>query len=134
MNTEEELENQNDPAQAREEAQAIQVKLDAAVGTIDQLKEQLARAMTDNEVLTEQNAKLHDEAETARVQAQELGNLNSLLISKSQRLEQDLVASGKQTDQYRKGFEKYGRQIAELTDRLSRQKLLDKEPPTVLRT
>lgn len=99
---------------------------------IDQLKEQLARALTDNEALTEQNAKLHDEAQAARKQVQEMGDFNNLLVGKVQRLESESVELGNQRDRFKEGFEKYGRKIEELTDRLNRQKLLEKEPVNVV--
>lgn len=100
---------------------------------VEMLKEQLARAMTDNTVLEETNIKLRDENEKVLKASQEFGDLNHLLTNKVQRLEQDLVALGQQRDQYKEGFEKYGRKIEELMDRLNRQKLLDKEPVTVLK-
>lgn len=89
---------------------------------VEKLKEQLARMATDNEQLQTQNDKLHEEAAASRKQSQEFGDLNNLLMNKSQRLEQDLVGIGQQRDQFRDGFEKYGRKIEDLMKRLEAQK------------
>lgn len=98
----------------------------------DTLKEQLARMATDNEVLTEQNNKLHDEAQTARKQVQEMGDFNALLTTKAQRLEQENVELGRQRDRYKESFETQQRKHEEAIERLKRQKHLDKTEPTVL--
>lgn len=95
------------------------------------LKEQLARVMTDNEAVVDQNTKLEEENTVLRKQAQEFGDLNDLLIRKAQRLEQDLVEMGKQRDTYREGFDKMTRKNAALMERLERQKMLENEPVIV---
>lgn len=117
---------------SEEEQSKSDAKSDAMANTIDQLKGQLAASMTDNEVLGEQNAKLHDLVTDGSKQVQEAAEFNDLLFKKAQRLESDVAELTRQRDQFKKGFDTQQRKNEELVERLKRQKLLEKPEPLPL--
>lgn len=120
----------------QEELEPQIASLRAALSThdsnIEKLKAQLAAAMTDNEVLGEQNAKLHELVTDGSKQVQEAAEFNDLLFKKAQRLESDVAELTRQRDQFKKGFDTQQRKNEELVERLKRQKLLEKPEPLPL--
>lgn len=106
------------------EEQIEQIKAD-----LEKLKGQLAAMATDNEVLGEQNAKLHELVTDGSKQVQEAAEFNDLLFRKCHRLESDVAELSRQRDQFKRGFETQTRKNEELMERLKRQRLLEKPEP-----
>lgn len=95
---------------------------------LETLQTQLAMALTDNETLTAENAKLHEEITSSRKQTQESAQFSDLLHQKCQRLEHDAVELGRQRDRFKASFETQQRLNESLMKRNQAMKLGKNEP------